>query len=60
MAKTAEKTYTYSGPITGATLEDGRELTLVPGFEYTLPATDYTVNLIRMGRLTEKPKVEEA
>lgn len=58
MAKTVEKTYTYNGPITGVTLEDGRELTLIPGADYHLPVTDYTKGLMDMGRLVENPAKE--
>ena len=51
----AEKTYTYTGPLTGATLDDGREVMLHPGRDISLPPGDpYAAALVAMGRLKEK------
>lgn len=57
MARNADKTYTYSGPLTGATLEDGREVMLHPGQDVLLPPDDrFVATLVGMGRLKEKQK----
>lgn len=48
-----DKTYLYSGPLTGATLADGREVQLCPGNRYDLPPDDpYVRGLATQNRLT--------
>ncbi|MDA8428192.1 MAG: hypothetical protein M0T70_02950 [Geobacteraceae bacterium] len=52
MAK--DVTYTYSGPLSGVTLEDGREVMLHPGAEVPLPADNpYVKALVAQQLLTE-------
>ncbi len=57
-AQAAEKSYTYTGPTTGITLSDGREVILHPGQDVTLPADDpYVSALVAQQRLQE-PKAQ--
>ncbi|BDV42438.1 hypothetical protein GURASL_13610 [Geotalea uraniireducens] len=56
MAKT-DTNYRYSGPLTGVTLDDGREVMLHPGGEISLPANNHYVKaLVAQRLLTEVPK----
>ena len=58
MAKTDTK-YRYSGPLTGVTLDDGREVMLHTGSEVLLPASnDYVKSMVAQGFLTEVPEEE--
>lgn len=44
--------YKYSGPVSGATLSDGREVMLLPGKEVELaPNCAYTKTLLALGHL---------
>lgn len=59
MAK-KDTTYRYSGPLSGVTLDDGREVMLHPGSEIPLPAdNDYVKTLVAQRFLTEV-QAEEA
>lgn len=51
--------YKYSGPVSGATLADGRELMLLPGREVELtPDCEYTKTLLALGHLVPVPVAE--
>ena len=53
MART-DTQYRYSGPLTGVTLDDGREVMLHPGSEIPLPAdNEYVKTLVAQKLLTE-------
>ncbi|WP_298438062.1 hypothetical protein [Geobacter sp.] len=53
MAK-KDTNYRYGGPLSGVTLDDGREVMLHPGAEVLLPAdNDYVKTLVAQGFLTE-------
>lgn len=53
MAK-KDTNYRYSGPLSGVTLDDGREVMLHPSSEIPLPAdNDYVKTLVAQGFLTE-------
>ena len=55
---TYDKTYTYIGPLTGATLSDGRDVMLISGLDSILPPDDpYVASLVSQGRLQEKTEV---
>lgn len=46
------KRYLYSGPVSGATLRDGRSVRLLPGRELELPSHDpYVATLVARGHL---------
>jgi len=48
-----DRPYIYTGPLTGATLADGREVLLVPGSRCELPPHDpYIAGLVAQNRLT--------
>lgn len=52
----ADKTYTYSGPMSGVTLDDGREVLLHPNSIVKLPSgNEYVKTLAALGYLTEAP-----
>lgn len=52
----ADKTYTYSGPMSGVTLDDGREVLLHPQRTVELPEdNEYVKTLAALGYLTEAP-----
>lgn len=45
--------YTYSGPMSAATLKDGTDVILMNGREVTLPdANEWVKSLVAQGRLT--------
>jgi len=49
----AERKYLYTGPMTGVTLGDGREILLYPGKETTLPDdNEYVKTLVALKRLS--------
>ena len=49
--------YTYSGPSSGVTLDDGREVLFWDGKDYTLPSeNEYIQSLVDRGHLTEVGK----
>ena len=53
MAK-KDTNYRYCGPLSGVTLEDGREVMLHPGREVLLPADNpYVQALVAQGFVTE-------
>ncbi|MFN3437796.1 MAG: hypothetical protein ACK41V_08900 [Acidovorax sp.] len=53
--------YTYSGPLSGVTLADGKEVVLIPGATVHLPADhDYTRTLIARKHLVPVPSVPQA
>lgn len=53
-AQASETIYTYTGPSTGITLSDGREVMLHPGQDVALPADDpYVLALSAQQRLKE-------
>ncbi len=63
MAK-QDTNYRYSGPLSGVTLDDGREVMLHPEATVPLPADNaYVKTLVAQGLLTEvaakEPPVEE-
>lgn len=43
--------YTYTGPLSAATLPDGTEIVLYPGAVVDLPAEPFTDDLAGLGRL---------
>lgn len=46
------KRYRYTGPVSGATLRDGRSVRLMPGRELELPSQDpYVATLVARGHL---------
>lgn len=48
--------YLYQGPLTGVTLNDGREVMLYPDREVSLPADNqYVKTLVALDRLTPVP-----
>lgn len=50
------KAYTYSGPMSGVTLDDGREVLLHPNSAVELPEeNEYVKTLIALGYLSEAP-----
>lgn len=55
MAK-KDTNYRYTGPLSGVTLDDGREVMLHPGGEIQLPPDNgYVKTLLAQGFLTELP-----
>lgn len=49
-----DKIYRYSGPLTGVTLPDGRDVTLAPGGQASLPPDNpFTRRLVALGRLAD-------
>lgn len=58
---TTDTIYTYSGPLSGVTLEDGREVMLHPGADVPLPANNpYVKRLVAKKWLTEVPAAPAA
>ena len=58
MAK-SDTNYRYSGPLSGVTLNDGREVMLHTGADISLPAdNDYVKALVAQKFLTEIPAEE--
>ena len=50
------KKYRYSGPLSGVTLDDGREVMLHPGREVELPPEhEYTQTLLALNYLSPLP-----
>lgn len=53
--------YRYSGPLSGVTLDDGREVMLHPDATVDLPEThDYTQTLLALGHLSPLPQGKTA
>lgn len=58
MAKN-DTNYRYGGPLSGVTLDGGREVMLHPGAVIALPAdNDYVTTLVAQGLLTEVAAAE--
>lgn len=52
----ADTTYTYSGPMSGVTLDNGREVLLYPNSTVELPEdNEYVKTLAALGYLAEAP-----
>lgn len=50
------KTYLYNGPMSAATLPDGRDVVLYPGQTVELPEdNDWVQTLAALGHLVEQP-----
>lgn len=53
--------YVYSGPTSGATLEDGTEVMFFDGKEVELPETnEYVKTLVALGHLKSNEEVSDA
>lgn len=58
--KVADKKYTYTGPLSGVTLPDGRDVILAPGKVVTLPEeSPFVKRLVTLKRLTEVVETQE-